>query len=217
MSYRFSEERGTAVKAVPMMTFSKPNSICRLGYALAAAIAAAFCQTAAAQVAASGIGAGHTLWGGAEYVNYSASFPYKSGQRLTGYQFFGNYDFTAHLAAEADVRLLNQSNFYGESESDYLAGPQFRTRRYGRFQFYGQYLAGLGKIQFPFSIGNGNYFAFDVGGGMNYRIAHHWQMRAGYDYEIWFNSPNVANQPDDPITPNGFHAGLAFSASGGRK
>ena len=199
------------------MTFSKRNSIRCLAYGLAAAIAAVVCQPASAQVAAAGVGAGHTLWAGAEYVNYSASFPYKSGQRLTGYQFFANYDFTPHLALEADVRLLNQSNFNGETESDYLAGPQFRSGRYGRFQFYGQYLAGLGKIQFPFSIGNGSYFAVDVGGGVNYRIARHWQFRGGYDYEIWFNSPNVANQPDDPITPNGFHAGLAFTAAGRRK
>jgi hypothetical protein len=98
------------------MTFSRPNPTRRTLYALAAAVAAAFCQTATAQVSATALGPGHTLWAGAEYVNYNASFPYQSNQRLAGYQFFANYNFTPSAAVEGNVRLLNQNGFHGETE-----------------------------------------------------------------------------------------------------
>jgi hypothetical protein len=200
-----------------MMTFSRPNPIRFPLLALAAAVASALCQTSAAQVSATAIGPGHTLWAGADYINYNASFPYQSNQRLSGYQFFANYNFTPSAAVEADVRLRNQGSFYGETESSYLMGPQYRSRRFGRAQFYAQILAGMGRIQFPFDIGYGNYFAASPGFGINYRLTRHLQIRAGYDVELWFNSPNVANEPEDPITPSGFHAGLAFNPSGRRR
>lgn len=69
----------------------------------------------------------------------------------------------------------------------------------------------MGKIQFPYSVGNGSCFAVVPSGGVNYRLARRWQLRAGYDYELWLNSPNITNAPAHEITPSGFHAGFAFA------
>lgn len=96
---------------------------------------------------------------------------------------------------------------------NYLVGPQYRSHSFGKLQLYGQGLVGLGKIHFPFSVGDGSYFALVPGGGINYRLARRWQLRAGYDYEFWLNSPNITAAPAHQITPSGFHAGLAFRPS----
>jgi opacity protein-like surface antigen len=193
-----------------MITGAKSTCWRNLGRALA--LAASMSAIAAiAQVVPSGTGPGRALWVGAEYSNFDASFPYQSNQRITGYDVFADYFFTNHLGVEADARFLNFLSFHGESESNYLAGPQYRSRSLGKLQLYGQGLVGLGKIQFPFSVGNGSYFAVVPGGGVNYRLARRWQLRAGYDYERWLNSPNIANAPAHEITPSGFHVGLAFA------
>jgi hypothetical protein len=193
-----------------MITCARSTRWRNLGRALA--LAASLSGMAAfAQVVPSATGPGRALWVGAEYSNFDVSFPYQSNQRMMGYGVFVDYYITSHLSVEADARFLTFLSFHGESESNYLAGPKYRSRSFGKIQLYGQGLVGLGKIQFPFSIGDGSYFAVVPGGGINYRLARRWQLRAGYDYELWFNSPNITNVPAHEITPSGFHVGLAFA------
>ncbi len=194
------------------MTIAISRSTRWRNLSLAMALATAFPAVASfAQATPSATGPDRSLWVGAEYVNVDASFPYQSNQRLTGYGVFANYFFRNHLGVEADARFLSFLSYHGESESNYLAGPQYRSRNFGKFQLYAVGLVGLGNIQFPFSIGNGSYIAVAPGGGAYYRVAGRWQLRIGYDYEFWLNSPNVTNAPAHEITPSGFHAGLAFN------
>lgn len=175
-------------------------------------MAALFCATIVfAQATPSASGPARGFWVGAEYANFNASFPYQSNQRLTGYGVFADYFFRNHFGVEADARFLSFLGYHGESESNYLTGPQYRSRTFGKFQLYGQGLAGLGKIQFPFAIGSGSYFAVVPGAGAYCRIAPRWQLRAGYDYEFWLNSPNVTNTPAHNVMPNGVYIGLGFA------
>ena len=69
---------------------------------------------------------------------------------------------------------------------------------------------GLGKIQYPFSIGSGTYLALAPGGGLNYRLSRRFSLRAEYEYQMWPGSPNFTNEPAHELTPNGFHAGIAY-------
>ncbi len=164
-----------------------------------------------AQVVPSATRPVRALWVGAEYSNFDPSFPYQSNQRIAGYGVFADYLMNSHLGVEAEARFLTFNGFHGETESNYLAGPQYRSRSFGKFRLYGQGLVGLGKIEFPFSVGSGSYFAVVPGAGVHYRLARRWQLRAGYDYELWLNSPNIANAPAHEIAPSGFHVGLAFA------
>ncbi len=194
------------------MTIAGARSTRWRNLGLAMALAAVFPAVAAfAQAAPSATGPTRGFWVGAEYANFNASFPYQSNHRLTGYGVFADYFFGKHLGVEANARFLSFQSYHGESESNYLAGPQYRSRNFGKFQLYAEGLVGLGKIQFPFSIGSGSYFAVVPSGGAYYRLARRWQLRAGYDYEFWLNSPNVTNAPAHELTPSGFHAGVAFS------
>lgn len=163
-----------------------------------------------AQVVPSAFRGPDTLWVGAEYSNFNASFPYQSGQRLQGAGAFVDVNFNEHLGMEANARFLQFGGFYGETENSYLIGPRYRFRRLGRFQPYAQSLLGVGNIHYPFNIGSANYFDIAPGGGVNYRLSSHWLLRAQYEYQFWINSPGYSNQPDHQLKPNGMSVGVAY-------
>jgi len=182
------------------------HSICLLT-ALSASLLAIATQ---AQVAPSAIRPNHGLWLGAEYANIHAGFPYESNQRLWGIGAFADYHVTSHIGVEADMRFLRFNSFYGETEDNYLAGPRYLVGIFGKLQPYAQCLVGIGKIQYPFQIGTGRYFAVAPGAGANYRIARRWSLTGGYEYQFWPGSSGVPGEPAHPIAPSGFHAGFAF-------
>ena len=169
-----------------------------------------FANTMWAQSVPSATRPGHALWVGGEYSNISAGFPYASGQRLWGAGAFADYHLTSHIGIEGEARFLRFNSFYGETEDNYLAGLRYLARDFKKFQPYAQVLVGDGKIQYPFGIGSGDYFVIAPGAGANYRIARRWSLRAEYEYQLWPDSPNIANEPAHKITPQGFHAGIAF-------
>ncbi|MGD0729939.1 MAG: outer membrane beta-barrel protein [Terracidiphilus sp.] len=169
---------------------------------------------AQAQVVPSAIGPGRSLWLGAEYSNINASFPYQSNQRLWGIGGFADYHFTGHIAVEGEARFLRFNSFYGETEDNYLAGPRYMIRTFHKLQPYAQCLVGEGKIQYPFQIGTGSYLTLAPGGGANYRLSRKWIVRGEYEYQMWLNSPGVANEPSHELTPSGFHVGIAYRLLG---
>jgi opacity protein-like surface antigen len=151
-----------------------------------------------------------TLWVGVQYSNVHAGFPYQSSQRLSGISFFADYHIQPRLSIEADARFLYMGGFNGQTETNYLAGPRFAIWNTGKLRPYGQFLVGLGAMHFPFNIGDGRYLALAPGGGVNYRLSRRWSLNGEYEYQLWPGSPNLSNQPAHAITPNGFHAGLAY-------
>jgi hypothetical protein len=174
--------------------------------ALSASFLAGLAQ---AQVVPSAIGR-NAFWVGGEYANLHASFPYQSNQRLWGIGGFADFRVTSHFGAEAEARFLRFKSFYGESEDNYLGGPRYLARNFGKLQPFAQGLFGLGKIQYPFQIGNGTYIAIAPGGGVSYRVAKRWSLRGEYEYQLWLKSPNIPNEPEHRLTPNGFHIGLSY-------
>jgi outer membrane receptor protein involved in Fe transport len=180
------------------------RSICRL-IPLAATL-----LTLAARGQAVPTATGPLLFLGVEYSNVHAGFPYQSDQRLWGIGAFADYHITSHFDAEAELRFQRFDSFYGETENNYLAGPRYAVRRYGKLQPFAQCLAGVGKIQYPFQIGTGSYLAVAPGAGADYRIASRWSLTGKYEYQFWPGSPGVAGEPAHLIAPSGFHVGVAF-------
>lgn len=174
------------------------------------ALAALACPPAHAQAAPSAFGPGSSLWAGGEYSNINASFPYGSGERLWGMGGFLDYNRAAHLTLEAEARFLRFNGYHGEAEDSFLAGPRYRFRRLGKFQPYGQFLAGLAHIRFPYQIGTMNYLALAPGAGVNYAVSRRLLLRAEYELQIWPNSPNLFNEPGHELRPRGFHVGIAY-------
>jgi opacity protein-like surface antigen len=163
-----------------------------------------------AQVAPSAFRNPHPLWVGAEYSNINASFPYQSNQRLAGVGIFADYKLSWPVGVEADARFLHWGGYEGSTESSYLIGPKAYFLSKGRFRPYAKVLFGVGKIHYPFQIGDANYFALAPGAGTGYRLSSRWMLRAEYEYQMWPNSPGYPNEPKHPLSPNGFHVGVAY-------
>jgi opacity protein-like surface antigen len=163
-----------------------------------------------AQVVPAAYSGGHPLWVGAEYSNMSASFPYQSNQRLSGVGAFVDLKLSGHIGLEGDARFLHFGGFAGSTESSYLAGPKAYFFAKGKFQPYAKMLVGVGKIHYPYDIGDASYFALAPGAGADFRLSHRWMLRAEYEYQIWPSSPAYANEPNHELTPNGFQIGVAF-------
>jgi opacity protein-like surface antigen len=163
-----------------------------------------------AQVAPSAFRATQSLWVGAEYSNIRASFPYQSGQRLSGVGVFADFKWNGRIGLSGDARFLHFGGFENSTESSYLAGPKVYFLSRGRFQPYGKFLLGEGRIHYPFQIGDASYLALAPGIGSGYRVSHHWLLRAEYEYQIWYGSPDYANEPKHQLTPDGFHLGIAY-------
>lgn len=163
-----------------------------------------------AQVAPSAYRSTQSIWVGAEYSNISASFPYQSNQRLFGVGVFADFKWNGRIGLEGDARFLHFGGFENSTESSYLAGPKVYFLSRGRFQPYGKFLLGEGRIHYPFQIGDASYLALAPGAGSDYRLSRRWTVRAEYEYQIWHNSPGYANEPKHELTPNGFHIGVAY-------
>ena len=165
-------------------------------------------QRLAAQAAPAILGGDHTLWAGVEYSNFTPDFG--PPQRLTGIGGYVDLNWNSRYAIEGEARFLRFNGFNSEYEDNYLAGPRISVFRHGKFRPYAKVLFGVGKINFPYEIGNGSYFAIAPGGGLDYRVTRRLVLRAEYEYQIWPAAPGIAGEPSNGLKPNGFSAGFAY-------
>jgi opacity protein-like surface antigen len=176
-----------------------------------ATLSAAFClASASAQVVPAGYEPAHSIWVGAEYSNFGASFPYQSHQRLQGAGVFCDYHIGHWLWLEGEANFLPFGGFADSTESSYLAGPRVTGFRRKKLQPFVKPLVGVGVIHYPYVIGDAHYFAFAPAGGLDYRLRDRWMVRVDYEYQFWPRSPGYADVPSHELTPNGFHLGVAY-------
>jgi len=165
---------------------------------------------AAAQAAPSGFQTRSSLWVGAGYSNFAASFPYSSNQRIAGFGAIIDYHWMPFLDVEGEGRWLSYEGFAGSTESSYLAGPKYRFHRFHRMQPYAKFLIGEGHIHYPYEIGDANYFTLAPGGGVTYALNRRWAVRGDYEYQFWLNSPGFPNEPNHSLAPHGFQIGIMY-------
>jgi len=151
-----------------------------------------------------------SLWAGAGYTNFAASFPYGSGNRVAGLSAFVDYHWLPLLGIEGEAQWRSFGGFHGSTQSSYLAGPKYRFRRPDRIQPYAKFLVGSGNIHYPFQIGDASYFALAPGGGGTYRLTPNVTVRLDYEYQFWLNSPGISGQPQHALAPNGIQIGIAY-------
>lgn len=118
--------------------------------------------------------------------------------------------FYGRIALEGEARFLRFGGFEGTTETNYLIGPRYRFRSFGRLQPFAQCLVGDGRIHYPFQIGSASYLAIAPAGGATWRLTRSFALQAEYEYQLWPGSPGYANQPDHELHPNGFHVGIAY-------
>ena len=101
----------------------------------------------------------------------SASVAYNVNNWLSGVADFGGYHNGNILGTNVDGTL-----------STYLFGPRVSYRHLGRITPFGQALFGVahesGSLSGSTTItGSNNSFAMTIGGGVDYRLSHHFDLR----------------------------------------
>ncbi|MFT4111194.1 outer membrane beta-barrel protein [Silvibacterium sp.] len=171
-------------------------------------------MTASAQVAQSSTGAGQSLWVGGEYSNLRAGFPYESSYRLGGIGAYADFNWNYHISVQGEASWLRFQGFEGETESDYLAGPRYTFLHSPQWRPYAAIEAGAVRIHYPFELGSGSFFTLAPTGGLDYRLNARWSVRAQYQYQYLFHSPDFTDEPHFGIRPSGVQLGIGYRLHG---
>jgi len=87
-------------------------------------------------------------------------------------------------------------------------GPVYTFRSYKKLEPFGEFLVGLGSINFQLSNSSYSHDTRTImapGGGAKYPILSNVWVRGSYEYQIW---PDMFNH--HALTPNGFTIGAAY-------
>ncbi|HEY0162286.1 MAG TPA: outer membrane beta-barrel protein [Edaphobacter sp.] len=147
---------------------------------------------------------------GAGFSNADSGYRYIPG-RVNGTTIYADLDLARHLGVEGEFRYLKDGRT-GAYEKTYEIGPRY-SLHYNRFSPYAKGLYGRGVFNFtPDSVpsefvvqANLAYNLLAVGGGVDYRLLSHVNLRGEYEYQHWFGFPNF---PDFIDVPKGLHPSI---------
>ena len=120
------------------------------------------------------------------------------GTTLNGFGGYGTIDFRPHFGLMLDFHQADGTNkIY---ERTYEVGGRY-VRHYGRLSPYAKVMYGRGVFNFPPpdfnptgpSSGNLAYNLFAVGGGVDYHLRRHINVRGDFEYQDWLSGPALAN------------------------
>lgn len=144
---------------------------------MAAVAGAAWSQ---ALPAASGPGAYVAAGGG--YSVFAADY----GQRkIGGATAWAEVHPTWRYAVQGELRVLRDHTDEGVREASLLAGPMIYLRPQ-RVRPYAKLLAGAARMEFPFEYGEGTYFAYAPGAGVDVLVNDWLAVRAvDFEWQQW--------------------------------
>jgi opacity protein-like surface antigen len=125
-----------------------------------------------------------------------SAFPSDYDRRtIGGGVIFMDVQPTFRYGFEGETRFLRYRTDEGVNQTNYLAGIHIGIRPQ-RFRPYVKFLVGATKIQAPFGYGQGTFFTFAPGGGVDYVLNDRWTARVvDLEYQIvpQFIGSNVRN------------------------
>ena len=131
--------------------------------------------------------------------------------RLNGYNIYADLDFRHNFGAEIEYHYLTDGDqLVHEYQRTYEIGARY-SRHYGRFQPYGKIMIGRGVQNYPYNVANFAYNMGALGGGTDFRVRPHINLRLEYEYQHWFSFRRDAlTAPNDSLTPNMLSIGAAY-------
>jgi hypothetical protein len=106
------------------------------------------------------------------------------GRNIGGGMVFMDVQPTFRYGFEAEARFLRYRTDEGVGQTNYLAGVHIGMRPQ-RLRPYAKFLVGATRIQAPFGYGQGTFFTFVAGGGVDYVLSDRWTARLGdLEYQI---------------------------------
>jgi opacity protein-like surface antigen len=157
---------------------------------------------AAAQALPTAVAKGN-LQAGVGWSYFEPDYGEKAIQGVTAYT---DFDFRPHLGVEAEFHYVSLITPTDLGENSFLIGPRFVLPR-NHFNLYVKVVAGIGDINIQEVEDNpqggaGKYFAYGIGGGIDYKVTQHIVARADYEYQHW----SYLNG----LTPTGATVGVAY-------
>lgn len=141
--------------------------------------------------------------------------------RLTGFNFYADFDFRPHWGVELNFHQINDhtkvtdpsntSNTISTQvyERTYEVGPRY-LRHYGRWTPYVKGLYGRGVYNFPFNQANLAYNMFVGGGGLDVSVTKRINVRGDYEYQKWRGFQYSG------LSPQVFTVGAAYHFGAGK-
>jgi hypothetical protein len=176
--------------------------LCKWAHVAARAIALILLsQAARGQATPAATGPGSYVAVGGGITAFQAGY----GQRdLSGSVIYADVNPQWRVGLEGEARFLRWHSAEQVTESDYLGGLRLAILRPRRFQPYGKFLAGMGRIALPFGLAHGFFLAYAPGAGIDLALNDRITVRAiDFEYQHW---PQFAF---GPLSPYGFSAGVS--------
>lgn len=132
-------------------------------------------------------------------AGWGFSKPDFGGRNTQGLTIYGSFDFTRHWGIAGDVHRHSMVTPADIGEDSYQIGPRY-VFHYKRLTPYIKAQAGLGRFKYQYDytphIGF-TYGMFALGGGADYRLSHHINVRAiDFEYQRW---PGFGNNGLSPL------------------
>ena len=157
--------------------------------------------------------AGDALVGGG-YTTAASDY----GPRFTGYNIYGDFDFTQHLGVEAKFNYVKAPSPDVLYEKTYeIGGRYFRT--YGPVVPYAKVLIGRGVFNYPpclppadqnVACANLAYNELSGGIGTDVKVRPWLYVRADLEFQHWFSFKGTPTSQPDSLAPQLFSIGAAY-------
>jgi opacity protein-like surface antigen len=129
-------------------------------------------------------------------VGWSYATPDYAQRSIQGVSGFGDFNISMHYGVEAVYHYIALETPTDFAENSFLVGPRV-ILPHGRFSLYGKALLGIGDFVIQEVADNpeqgaGTYFAYAIGGGLDFRATRHIVIRPiDYEYQHWSYSTGL--------------------------
>lgn len=149
---------------------------------------------------------------GLGYSSANADYEYVHN-RIAGLNFYADFDFKEHFGVEASFHQLDDPNSAVYQRSYEIGGRYVRHYSLARVPVnpYVKGMLGRGVLNFP-KYANLAYNIVSAGGGVDFAVRPHVNVRAEFEYQDWLSAPGAGLN----ITPSIISIGVAYHFDGGK-
>jgi len=186
------------------MTKTRCSSYAVLALASIVALAPRVARTQA-MPAATGPGAYVAVGGGASLYQFEYG-----DRKLGGLMGYVDANPTWRYGVEGEMRALRFNTNEDVRETTYLAGPRIAIFP-GPLRPYVKVLAGAGHYNLPFNFGQGTFFTYAPGAGVDYMLNDIIAVRViDFEYQVTTGFHTSIGQPTYQLANYGLSAGISI-------
>lgn len=126
-------------------------------------------------------------------VGYSFASPDYTEDTFRGPSIYASFDFREHWGIEADFHQVTQPSKNGGGqniyERTYEIGGRYVRHYRGFINPYAKVMVGRGVFNFPNNTANLAYNMYSLGGGIDFNVQKHINVRGDYEFQKWPSFP----------------------------